>query len=330
MKRFAAAMALACSLAACVTGGGLLPVRSATPEWVQKPPADTAALYYGVGEGADLEAARRTALRDVAAKLRVSVSSTVDSQVTVANESADRFSRTRISEEVRKTTFGKHQLERTESSGNTVYALVSVDRAQLVTETRTRLDEVARSARQALASARATQGLDRLRLAGKAKAQADDGGDLLSLLGSASPGFDRAPYARDFAAAIALHDETRQNLGFRIQNRSADEDVAALLRQGMSESGLRVQDTGATPAIVAIAVESHEQTIYGSVIVRLKINLSLRSERGGVFAQKDYNVEGSSASDRVLARQAAVRKLAAQFKGKGIAAAIGLDAGADR
>ena len=126
--------ALAWSLTACVTGGGLLPVRTTTPDWVQKPPSDTAALFYGVGEGPDLESARRTALRDVAAKLRVSVASTVESQVTVANDAADRFSRTRISEEVRKTTFSKHQLERSENSGGTVFALVSVDRALLASE----------------------------------------------------------------------------------------------------------------------------------------------------------------------------------------------------
>ena len=326
--RIAAAAALSCVVAACVTGGGLLPVRASAPDWVQKPPPDTSTLYYGVGEGPDLESARRTALRDVAAKLRVSVSSTVDSQVTVANEAAERFSRTRISEEVRKTTFSKHQLERSESSGGSVFALVSVDRALLVSETRHRLNEVARAVRQALSGARSAQGLDRLRLAGQARGQADDGNDLLSLLAAASPGFDRDAYARDFEMARSLHDETRQSLGFRLQHRPADEDVAGLLRQSLSESGLRVQDSGASTAIVSITVESHEQTIYNSFIVRLKVNLSLRNERGGVFSQKEYAVEGSSASDRVLARQAAIRKLAAQFKAKGAAATIGLEIGA--
>jgi hypothetical protein len=330
MTRTGATLALACLLAACVTGGGMLPERASAPDWVQKPPVDSTALYYGVGEGPDLESARRTALRDVAAKLRVSVSSTVDSQVTVANDSADRFSRTRISEEVRKTTFSKHQLERSESSGGTVFALVSVDRALLVSETRNRLEEISRSVRQALAGARNAQGLDRLRLSGQARAQAEDGNDLLSLLAAASPGFDRVPHARDFEAARSLHDETRQNLGFRLQHRPADEDVAGLLRQSLSESGLRVQESGGSPAVVAVAVETHEQTIYNSVIVRLKVNLSLRNERGGVFSQKEYTVEGSSATDRVLARQAAVRKLAAQFKAKGAAAAIGLDGGPSR
>ena len=330
--RIVAMAALAWSLTACVTGGGLLAVRTTTPDWVQKPPSDTAALFYGVGEGPDLESARRTALRDVAAKLRVSVASTVDSQVTVANDAADRFSRTRISEEVRKTTFSKHQLERSENSGGTVFALVSVDRALLASETRHRLDELARGVRQALAAARGAQGLERLRLSGQARTQAEDGNDLLSLLASASPGFERAPYARDFEAARGLYDETRQALGFRLQHRPADEDVAAVLRQALSEAGLRLQDAGAgaAPALVAIAVEPHEQTIYNSVIVRLKVGLSLRNERGGVFSQKDFQVEGSSASDRVLARQAAVRKLAAQIKARGVAAAIGLDAGPGR
>jgi hypothetical protein len=330
MTRIGVIMSLACLLAACVTGGGLLPERASAPDWVQKPPADTAALYYGVGEGSDLESARRTALRDVAAKLRVSVSSTVDSQVTVANAAADRFSRTRISEEVRKTTFSKHQLERSEKSGGSVFALVSVDRSLLASETRHRLDEIGRAVRQALSGARGAQGLERLRLAGQARAQADEGNDLLSLLAAASPGFDRDPYARDFEAARGLHDDTRRSLGFRLQHRPADEDVAALLRKSMSEAGLRLQESGAAPAVVAVTVEPHEQTIYNSVIVRLKVGLSLRNERGGVFAQKEFTVEGSSASDRALARQAAIRKLAAEFNARGAAAAIGLETGAAR
>ncbi|MDH4189712.1 MAG: LPP20 family lipoprotein, partial [Betaproteobacteria bacterium] len=70
---------------------------------MRSPPADTAALYYGIGEGPDLDSAKRAALRDVAAKLRVSIRATTDTQVTVANDVADRFSRSRVSEEVRNT-----------------------------------------------------------------------------------------------------------------------------------------------------------------------------------------------------------------------------------
>jgi hypothetical protein len=316
-------------LAGCVTGGGLLPGRPVSaPDWVRTPPADTAALYYGVGEGPDVETARRAALRDVAAKLRVSISAKVDSQVTVVNEAADRVNRSRISEEVRKTTFSRHQLERSETSGGNVFALVSVDRQLLVSETRDRLDEIASAVRQALAAGRNAAGLDRLRIGERARTQAEEGGDLLSLLASASPGFNRDPYARDFEAARRLNDDARAGLSFRLQYRPADEDVAGLLRQSLADAGLRVQEGGGSPAVLALSVDAREQSLYGSVIVRLTASLVLRSDHGGVFAQKEYAAEGSSAADRAMARQAAVRKLAAQFKARGAAAVIGLDTAA--
>lgn len=324
--RFLSIIMAVCLCAACVTGGGLLPTsRPAAPEWTRMPPADTAEALYGIGEGPDLDSARRAALRDVAAKLRVSISGTVDSQVTVANDAADRVSRTRISEEVRKTTFGKHRLERSEDAGGGVYALVSVDRALLVSETRHRLDEAHRAVRHALAAQRGTSGLDRLRFAGQARAHADDGSDLLSLLASASPGTGRDVYVRDFEAARRSYDEARSGLSFRLQYRPADEDVAALLRQLMSEAELRLQDAGAASAVLVVGVDVKDQSLYGNIVSRVAVGLSLRSERGAVFAQKDYQAEGSSATDRAMARQAALRKLLLQWRSKGALAAIGLD-----
>lgn len=319
-------LALTFLLGGCASPGDLLPGgRQEQPAWMRSPPADTAALYYGIGEGPDLDSAKRAALRDVAAKLRVSIRATTDTQVTVANDVADRFSRSRVSEEVRNTSFGKHQLEKSENHRNGVYALVSVDRQMLIAETRSRLDEKDRALRQGLGNARGLTGLERLRLASQLKPVAEDAADLLSLISSASPGFAREPYEKQVEAARDLLGKARQGLSFRLQYRQADRDVANLMRQLMSESELRIVEAGAAAGVVQITTDSHDQVIYGSTLVRLTLHVSLRSDKGGVFSQKEYTAEGSSASDRGVARQAALRKLSGDLKPRGAAAVLGLD-----
>jgi len=282
-------------------------------------------VFYGVGDGHDLDDARRAALRDVAAKLRVSISATTDAQVTVSNDLVDRLSRSKVSEEVRKTTFAKHQLEKSEAHSGGVYALVSVDREMLVAETKSRLEEKDRALRAGLDSARGLAGLERLRLASQLKPLTEDLADLLSLMNSASPGFAREPYSKRVEAARRLNEEAIRSLTFRLQYRPADEDVANLLRQMISESEYRIVEGTQAAGIVHVSTESRVQVIYGSVLVRLSVHVALRSDKGSVLSQKEYQAEGSSSGDRSAARQSALRKLASELKTRGTAAVLGLD-----
>ena len=308
------------------TGGNFLSGgQKEAPSWVLSPPADTGAVIYGVGEGPDLDEARTAALRDVAAKLRVTISASIDSQVNVSNNFVDRSSSSKVSEEVRKTTFAKHQLEKTEVYPNSVYALVSVDRQLLVSETKKRLDEKDRALRAGLDSARVHTGLERLRIASQLKPVADDVADLLSLMSSASPGFSSVIYTRQIEAWRQLNDDALRNLNFRLQFQSADQDVASLLRQMLSESEYRIVEAGQATGVLQVSTESTYQSIYGSTQVQLKLHVSLRSEEGRVFSQKEYQVEGASLEDRAVARQAAVRKLAGELKKHGAADVLGFN-----
>lgn len=308
------------------TGENFLPIgQKEAPSWVRSPPGDTSAVLYGVGDGRDLDDARRAALRDVAAKLRVSISATIDAQVTVSNDLVDRSSKSKISEEVRKTTFAKHQLEKTENHSQGVYALVSVDRQLLLAETRSKLEEKSRALRAGLDNARGLTGLERLRLSSQLKPLTEDMADLLSLMSSVSPEFSRETYIKQVEAGRRLNDDALHGLSFHLQYRPADQDVANLLRQMMSESEYRLVEGGQAAGVVHVSTESRGQVIYGSTLVRLSVHVSLRSGKGSVFSQKEYHAEGSSSVGHDAARQAAIRKLADELKSRGIAVVLGLD-----
>src|SRR5205085_3613701 len=74
--RSSAAAQVTLSLAAAFAGFPIS-VRGerAEPAWVSQPPPNSAEWLYGVGEGTDLEEAKRNALKDAAGRLRVSLSS---------------------------------------------------------------------------------------------------------------------------------------------------------------------------------------------------------------------------------------------------------------
>lgn len=309
---------------AVLLGGCSSLMKPEPPDWVLNPPRDTADAYWGVGEGEDLEGAKRTALKDVAAKLRVSISGNMESQQTVSNDAVDRSAKSRVSEVVQKTEFTNFSVEKSARSSNGIYTLVKVDRRAFVRETRAKFENASRLAQDVARDLARKTPLEQFRALRAALPNIENGIALGQLLRVAEPGFS----GREELARLENLQEkalTANNaLVFSLQFKPADADIAQVVTGFINGNGMRVAAPGEAGLLVSIASDARQMTMYGNMNVRLQVMLNLRDERKQNVATKEYLVNGNSLNGYDAARQDAMRELGNAMKKAGPIAGLGL------
>lgn len=312
-----AALLSGCLSMGSLTGGG------SAPNWVLNPPEDTASEWYGVGEGSDREIARRAALKDVATKLKVSISGKLESRVTDANGRVDRQASSRVSEEVARTEFRNFSVEKTEQSGKRYFVLVKVDRATFLSDIRAKLDPLDAEIDRTEASLARATAIERfigyrrlLPTLDQASAQAE------LLLGAENGGTGNAKLKR-YAALRQSADDARTGLVFKLQAAAQDADVAAAVATFANENGMRAESGSGSGNVLAVKVAAREGDIQGFKTVKLNVNLNVRDDQGRSVASRDHEVSGTSRLDYKAARQNAVEELLEALRKEGPLAALG-------
>lgn len=292
---------------------------AALPAWVAEPPRDDAASMWGVGSGPDIDSAKRAALKNVAARLKVTVSAQLESRVTVSNQNVDKFARTRVSEDVQRTEFRNHRLERTAQSADGFYALVSVDRLAIVSDANQRLAAADREI------ARLLSGLDRLppveRFINQQKAlpwieKAIAASQILLGLDTAFDG----TRLRAYEVSLSRGKDAASELIFDVQANAEQQDVAQTLRGFLNQAGIRV-GTGGAPLVLDVVTT--QEMVFDSKTVKLKINVSVRDDRTRTISSREFSVSGSSLVDHKSAKMSALKQLGEQLRGAGLVAALG-------
>jgi hypothetical protein len=297
---------------------------SKMPPWVAEPPRDTAETMWGVGEGTDLEAARRNALRAVSARLRSAVSGTLTDQTVVTNGKVDRTSSSAVSEEVLKTEFSRADVQSSAAGGLGVFALVKVDRQVFLRDTRTRLEVLTKPILEAEAGLTQQSTLEQFIALRRVSSQIDSAIALSQLLAGAGA-------EREGQDGVAHYGTLRERarllssrLTFELRAGAADADIAAAVGAFLSEQGMR-SAIKRTPGanVLSIDSQSRQDELFGSKLLKLTVRLAVVDDQGRAVANREYAVSGSSRYDYRGARDAAIVKLAGALHDAGPLAALG-------
>ena len=313
------ALTLLAVLAACANAIG----HAQPSAWVLNPPADTALDLWSVGEGTDLDAARRAALRSLAARLRVTISGAIESSVVVVNQSVQSAAQSRIREEVQETEFVGVSIDRTERSPNGLYALIRVDKRAFLQDTRTRFATVRQRIERSLHGLDAQGALEQVRVLRGTLPELERGlrlGQLLAVL---------EPSAAD-PAAMALLERTRSQalmatgkLLFSLEHQSKDADVAGVLAQFLAAQGLRAAK--AEPGLVLrLHVTTRQETLFDNWMCRLQVGLEWLDEQRQSVGSRQHAVSGLSLVAADQACQDAVRRFAQVLKTTSLQDGLGL------
>ena len=327
MRRHILVACLPLLLSACLSMGprGDSPGASgAVPPWVLNPPADTAEIWYGVGEGADRDAARRAALKDVASRLRVSISGKLENQVTETNGQVDRQARIRVSEEVQKTEFRNFTVDQAAQGPKGFHVLVRVDRRAFVTDVRARLDALDATVAQAAPGLESSSPVERFVTLQRLRPTVDKAMAQAQLLLGAENGGSAGARMGRYQGLLRQADEAAGALVFHVRAQAADADIAQAVTTFVNENRMRADPAGgagSTP--LEVAATAMQDEIRGSRVVKLTVRLTVRDARGQSMASKDYEVSGSSRYDFKAARQKAVEALLDAMRAEGPVAGLG-------
>ncbi len=310
-------------LAGCVS---LLPKKPApvAPAWVLSAPGDSREWFWGVGEGPDLDTAKRGALKDIAARLRVSISGQLDSQLTVNNNQVDRQSRSRISEEVQKTEFSNYVIEKTAQSETGFYVLAKVDRQAFIRDLKNKLGNINGRIQPVSAGLDTQPPLERFVALRRIQPDLEKATGYAQLLIGAEPGGEGVGHLRNYESLQQRSRETVAGLVFEIQTRAEDQDLAAAMTSYLNENGIRTEfNRGGLGNVLSMTSSTQSDAIYGSKLVKLKIMLNVKDDQGRTLASRDYAVSGASSYDHRAARQNALQKWITGMRETGPAASLG-------
>jgi hypothetical protein len=274
---------------------------------------------WGVGGGADLDAAKRSALKDIAAKMRVAIDAKLESRITVRENSVDRFARTRISEDVQRTEFKNYTFEKSELVDQEFYALVSVDRRAFIVDAEQKLAAAEREIEIHIAQGKAASAIDKFIEQQKSLPWLEKAIASAQLLSVADPDFD-VNRLNKHEAALTHAKSAVSELTFSIKAKNGSDDVAQVLANFLHALGMRTGNGGVPLLVNTMATQD---TVFGSNTVAIRINLSVFDANGRSLSSKEFSIHGHSMSDHRMARQAALKEFGEKLREGGPLASLG-------
>ena len=307
------------AMVACVT----IPSHANPPDWVLNPPSDNINEYWGVGDGFDLDTARRTALRSVAAKLRVSVSGAMESETRVSNDVVNRAAQSRVSEIVQETEFSNVSVEKSAKYKDDFYVLVKVDRRAFVKETQAKFDSLSQAVQTELAGLEQRTSIEQFRKLTAATPHIDKAIALGQLLRVADTAFADAQTLKTLETQKHQAANAAKRLVVMLEHDARDVDVARAVTSFLNSQGIRVSPNH-TSLVLRLTTSVKEDLLFGSKSHQLNLALQLVDDKGQTVASKQYRANGNSLDSHALARQDAVNKLLRSMNAAGPSAGLGL------
>ena len=275
------------------------------PSWALNPPADDARWLWGVGEGQNIGLAKRNALKDIAAKLQVTISGQIENEINVTNGVVNKKARSKVAEVVQKTVFRNYLVEKTDHSGGNYLLLLKVDRKAFTAETKATLGNLDNSLQQALSRLDNNTPLNQYIILQRLQPDLDKAADTAQILIGAEPGGEGLNYLRKYSKLQNQISHAAEDLVFRIQASPADQDIAAIINTYLNEAKIRTSKTAGN--VLSISSNSRADRIGADNYVRLNIVLSIQDAQGQSLASRNYTVTGNSVYDSNGARQSALQ-----------------------
>jgi hypothetical protein len=298
---------LFCLLPMLMTACAVRLADTAPPAWVSSPPADTQADFWGVGEGADIDVATRMALRQIAGRLRVSISGVTESSVTVNQATVFRTDQTRVQEIVRETEFTGVTVKESVRHSNGVYVLVRVDRRMFVRETAARFNDVYQRVKNRLQSADSNDAFTAyraLRAALPDVEQALAQGQLLRVVEASAVDAAAMNQLSKIAGRLA---DSASRVKVKIEHAPGDSDMASVISQWVSKAGFQ-QVLADVNAVLIVKADERMESVFDTWNCRVGLSLTWRDAAGNVVANRTHDIRGSSLESAKRARQNAVAR----------------------
>lgn len=300
----------------------------ALPDWVLSPPADTSSTIYGVGEGAALRGARDDALAVIAGKLETHVTSDVQTETVLTDGQESSTTRNSVRTTTEALKLSEFRTVNSAEAGNRLFALVSVDRQNLVDSILEDVDRLSREIGARLSEADNSTRLKRLYRLTLARSLIKEAIDKILLVQSASQNnsLRQVPLAR-YKSLLEERERMQQSLTLAVTWDKFTPEIGERLLTMLLELGLRAEAGSSGHSydgVIAVTGDPSRREMFDEYHVQLKAVVGLEDSSGSEISSARYDAAASSLTDFDMAMRTTNRLIAEKIQERGIWRALNM------
>lgn len=301
--------------------------KSKTPDWAIDQIPDTASTLYGIGSGRSIEAAKQSALEDIAGKLITNVKSSTQQLTQSSNgKVSESFSRN-IQTSVEKMGLGGYEVDLSEKKGKVFWVRLSLERSKLFNTTKTQLAPVMLELQRFFGSIGDKSALTVRQEQEHVLSLIADARGKAFVMSAANQGYNALALQKKLAAFESALASKVENLSVYIQGSGQMREFAEKLAHQFGQEGWVASTTSPTAGSIKIVLKGsfRDGVQFGAKFSAATVDVRVSNELGQLVSQQQLNIHGTSQSSHPLARQIAVNKFIDDASVYGVAQKFGLE-----
>ncbi|MEA3373226.1 MAG: LPP20 family lipoprotein [Campylobacterota bacterium] len=321
------------SLSAC---GGSKPAPVVTqkkplPEWYLTPPLNSDAYLYGVGDGKNLDEAKKHALESMVAQLGISIASRFESATEVSKGYREYLKKSTTSElksEIAKIRISNYEVIKSDKrSYNHFIALVRSDKQSfmngLLKELELTYGKITSQERLMASS----DLLSRYRFYADASNRLNETFSTLLILSTVDKTFDDSPYLKQSAKISKAFETLKAQLAFSVEGDSDTRKFAEVISVALTDNKMRVvrpsqSDQNSLAVSLASSIETARSR--GFDIARIALVIEVRNHQGKIIGGNKLNLTGQATQGMDVAINNASKKLQKLIEKEGLSNVLGI------
>lgn len=290
--------------------------RTSIPSWVQTPQGDTNIYIYGIGEGLNLEEAKKNGLRDIAGKIATNISSQSESKASDHDGSSSRYFRQKVNTFIKDTKLSSYETIKIVQNNDQFYVLIAMSRSAFIKENQSRLDEIDHEIEMQLAGMPNDNKLVQLVVYNKIVQLSIEAKDVIVLLRVTDSSFNETPYLNAYRSYQQKEKELSETTQFSIRSTASMKPLSIQIKKALQMNGFQI-DTDSTPdSIIELVGAIKESEIFSTKNVSVKFDILVKANSDQLIKSSNYHLNGSSTTSFSIARDNAFSQFAVRLKNK--------------
>lgn len=272
------------------------------PNWYLNSPQNSATTLYGVGEGANLEDAKSSALNSMSSRLVVAVGSSL--QKLTSSDSNGGYSKSitqDIKVDVEKIQFTNARVEKNAVVSGNVYVLMSVNRIELFNEKKKTFYIDDKGIDTIFDEGVSLPTLEKIYHIKKISPKIIDNRKKAFVLYAINNSFDYAPYFTKYDGYLAQIDKLKSELQISVSSNEKNRFFADEITQMLNEDGYKVVEYSSNVQ-VNVTNKIRYSEYKGWQIAKVSTTVGVKSI-GKTVSNKTINSTGRSSSTKENALQ---------------------------
>jgi hypothetical protein len=270
----------------------------------------------GIGSSDSLDQATRQALSDVASRLSVLVESQLREVYREVDGTSTESLEHIIETRVLGTRFSNWERTRSVEVDDVIWVEIQIDRGRLIRDSWLELQEASDNVKRLLSDANPSA-LDRLLALQTTASDRDRVSNLVALLDTLQPSFDREAWNEQISVWLAFEHSARRALVFEVRSDEWSREIAHWLESKLTTLQLSTRGGNCRnddSVCIDIRSEVVEAELASRYVTRIRSVFSLVEPGGNTIREVDLVGRGNSSADPARARRHAMDDLRENFE----------------